>query len=355
MSKGNLYQANRAKKDEFYTQLPDIEKELRNYTTQFRNKIIYCNCDDPVWSNFFIYFLMYFNKLGLKKLIATHYEYEGASSYKLEVENITKDWTSLLKCIKLVQELFEKDDPEVFEKAADLLKTAGISLTPLSGDGDFRSEESIELLKKSDIVVTNPPFSLFREYVAQLVDHNKSFLIIGHQNAITYKEIFELIQKNEVWLGYGNNMSLVYKTPYPNTLEMNRKFVIGKGYDPSDGYVKVPAINWYTNLDTTKRHEKMILYKRYSPEEYPKYYNYNAIEVSQVKNIPMDYPGEMGVPITFLDKYNPDQFEIIGKGVQLEKTIRFKGDKATLWIEKDGKPWKAPFERIVIKNKEVKS
>ncbi|MBP9552065.1 adenine-specific methyltransferase EcoRI family protein [Candidatus Saccharibacteria bacterium] len=352
MSKGNLYQANRAKKDEFYTQLPDIEKELRHHTSQFKDKTIYCNCDDPVWSNFFIYFLMYFNKLGLKKLIATHYEYEGASSYKLEVENITKDWTSLLKCIKLVQELFEKDDPEVFEKAADLLKTAGISMTPLKGNGDFRSDECISLLEEADIVTTNPPFSLFREYIAQLAEYNKQFLIIGNVNAITYKEVFKLIEQNRVWLGasiHSGDREFGVPDDYPLNAASHRVDERGKKF------IRVKGVRWFTNLDYDERHEDLILYKKYSPEEYPKYYNYNAIEVSQVKNIPMDYPGEMGVPITFLDKYNPDQFEIIGKGVQLEKTIRFKGDKATLWIEKDGKPWKAPFERIVIKNKEVKS
>ncbi len=346
MSKGNLYQANRAKKDEFYTQLPDIEKELRHYANQFNGKIIYCNCDDPVWSNFFIYFLMYFKKLKLKKLIATHYEYDNDSSYKLEVESITKDWGSLLRCIKLVQELFEKDDPEVFEKAAALLKTAGISMTPLKENGDFRSDESIELLKESDIVVTNPPFSLFREYVAQLAEYNKKFLVIGPRNAITYKDIFALIEQNKIWLGYSNVKR--FAIPYSD----HHKSVITEN---GTKYALFGNVGWYTNLETTKRHEKMVLYRRYNPEDYPKYYNYNAIEVSQVKNIPMDYPGEMGVPITFLDKYNPDQFEIIGKGVQLEKTVRFKGDKATLWIEKDGEPWKAPFERIVIKNKELKS
>ena len=181
----------------------------------------------------------------------------------------------------------------------------------MEGDGDFRSLESIELLKQADIVITNPPFSLFREYIAQLVEYNKKFLILGNMNAITYKEVFKFIKENKLWSGYGFNMSMVYKTPYSNTLEANQKFVIGKGYNPNDGYVKVPAVNWYTNLDTDKRHEELILYKKYSLKEYPKYDNYDAIEVSKVSDIPMDYEGAMGVPITFLNKYNPEQFEII--------------------------------------------
>ena len=166
-------------------------------------------------------------------------------------------------------------------------------------------------MKEADIVVTNPPFSLFREYVAQLAEHKKKFLILGNMNAITYKEIFKLIKENKLWSGYGFNMSMVYRTPYNNNLEANKKFVTGKGYNPNEGYVKVPAVNWYTNIDTKKRHEKVILYKKYSSEEYPKYDNYDAIEVSKVSDIPIDYKGAMGVPITFLNKYNPEQFEVI--------------------------------------------
>lgn len=193
-----------------------------------------------------------------------------------------------------------------------LLKDQDNVLTLLDGDGDFRSEESIGFLKEADIVVTNPPFSLFREYVAQLMAYDKKFLILGNMNAITYKEIFPLIKDNRIWTGYGFNISLIYKTPYPNLLEANRKFVIAKGRNPDDGYVKVPAICWFTNLETEKRNEKVILYKSYSDNDYPHYGNYNAINVSKVTDIPKDYYDPIGVPITFLDKYNPEQFDILG-------------------------------------------
>lgn len=194
-----------------------------------------------------------------------------------------------------------------------LLKSNSNNLTILDGDGDFRSEESIEFLKEADVVVTNPPFSLFREYVAQLLQYKKKFILLSNMNAITYKEFFPYLMENEVWIGYGFNMSMVYKTPYPNLLESNRKFVISKGYNPDEGYVKVPAISWFTNIDIDKRHEELILYKKYSPKEYPKYDNYDAINVDRVSDIPYDYKDVIGVPITFLDKYSPEQFEILGK------------------------------------------
>lgn len=194
-----------------------------------------------------------------------------------------------------------------------LLRSNNNNLTILDGDGDFRSEESIELLKESDIVVTNPPFSLFREYIAQLLKYDKQFVLLSNMNAITYKEFFPYLMSDKVWIGYGFNMSMVYKTPYPNNLESNRKFVIAKGYNPDDGYVKVPAICWFTNIDIGKRHDPLILYKTYTPSEYPKYDNYAAINVDKVSDIPSDYDDIMGVPITFLDKYNPEQFEILGK------------------------------------------
>lgn len=193
-----------------------------------------------------------------------------------------------------------------------LLKSDKNVLSALDGDGDFRSEESIAFLKEADIVVTNPPFSLFREYVAQLMEYEKKFLILSNINAITYKEIFPLIKNNKIWSGYGFNMSMIYKTPYPNLLEANRQFVIAHGKNPDDGFVKVPAICWFTNLDIEKRHEKVDLIKKYSEEDYPKYDNYDAIDVSKIADIPYDYDGYMGVPITFLNKYNPEQFEIIG-------------------------------------------
>lgn len=194
-----------------------------------------------------------------------------------------------------------------------LLRNSGNNLTILDGDGDFRSEESIEFLKEADIVVTNPPFSLFREYVAQLIEFDKKFIILSNMNAITYHEIFPLIKNNKMWVGYGFNKSMVYRTPYPNLLEANRKFVLAKGLNPDDGYVKVPAICWFTNLDIKKRHERVILYKQYS-DEYEKYGNFDAINVDKISDIPEGYDGAIGVPITFLNVYSPDQFEIIALG-----------------------------------------
>lgn len=267
MTKGkNLSAAKTAKNDEFYTRLEDIEKELKHYKKHFRNKIVFCNCDDPEWSNFWRFFSTKFEFLGLKKLISTHHVKDG-QSYKLELKkDINGDGVI---------------DGE------DLIKT------PLEGDGDFRSKESIEILKEADIIVTNPPFSLFREYIDLLMNYNKNFLIIGSQNAITYKEFFPLLKENKVWLG--------------NT--MAKKFIQPDGSEKTFG-----NICWFTNLSHKKRLEDLILYKFYegNEEEYQKYDNYNAIEVSKVKNIPVDYEGVMGVPITFLEKHNPEQFEIVG-------------------------------------------
>jgi hypothetical protein len=242
----NLHEAKKNKNDEFYTQLPDIERELKHY--DLSGKIIYCNCDT-------------------------------------EESHFVKYFTKQLKAGKIKK----------------LLKSSA----------DFRSEESIAKLKEADVVVTNPPFSLFREYIAQLIEHDKKFLVIGNQNAITYKETFKLIKESKIWLGAKNNLSMVYKSPYKNILEANRKYVAAKGFDP-DKYIKVPAVNWYTNIEHNKRHEDLILYKEFNEEDYPRYDNYDAINVDKIKDIPCDYFGVMGVPITFLDHHNPDQFEIIG-------------------------------------------
>lgn len=285
MKNENLHKAKVAKNDEFYTRLQDIENELRHYRNHFKGKVVYCNCDDARESNFFKYFSLSFEFLGLKKLIATGYKENG-------------------KGVALVYEGDKNGNRNVDDEE--------INVTELNGNGDFRSEECIEFLKEADIVVTNPPFSLFREYVAQLMQYGKKFLIIGNMNAITYKEIFPYIKNNELWAGYGFNISYVYKTPYKNELEANAKFVKSKGCNPEDGYVKVPAVAWYTNLEHNKRNEELILYKHYNPTEYPKYDNYDAIEVSKVAEIPMDYEGVMGVPISFLDKYCPNQFRILG-------------------------------------------
>lgn len=282
----NLHKASKAKKDEFYTQLADIERELKYYKIHFKDKIVYCNCDDPRVSNFFHFFSYNFEKLGLKKLIATCYK----------SQNI---------------ELFSQNDSEqsIFleyngdKNGNNIPDPNEIGIKKLKGDGDFRSKECIELLKQADIVVTNPPFSLFREYVSQLIEYDKKFLIIGSQNAISYKEVFKLIQDNKIWLGY----NAVKKFRMPKNYE-HSSIKIENGVK----YAVFGNICWFTNLDIAKRHEDLILYKNYTPEEYPKYDNYDAIEISKVTNIPIDYDGAMGVPITFLDKYNPKQFEILG-------------------------------------------
>ena len=256
----NLNAAKAAKDDEFYTQLTDIEKELRHYKHHFKDKIVFCNCDDPTWSEFWRYFHLNFQELGLRKLISTHYD-AIASTYKLEYTG--------------------GDDANI---------EAGIK-TPLTGNGDFRSDECIALLKEADICCTNPPFSLFRHFIGQLIEMDKKFIIIGSTNAITYKEVFPLLKDNKVWLG--NNAVKQFRRP--------------------DGTFKqFGNICWYTNLDIKKRHEELILWKKYDPAEYPKYDNYDAIEVGSISDIPCDYAGVMGVPISFLDKFNPNQFEILG-------------------------------------------
>lgn len=304
-SNTNLRKASKAKNDEYYTQLSDIEKELKHYRKHFKDKIVFCNCDDPKESNFFMYFALNFRKLGLKKLVTTHYQ-KDSQSYKLEITtDINNDGRIDLN---------------------DAVKTL------LTGDGDFRSEESIEILKESNIVVTNPPFSLFREYIAQLMSYNKSFLVLGNINTISYKESFEFIKANKVWLGY--NTVRWFKTPTGELYETARTF-------------------WYTNLDIKKRHENLILYKTFKDNEndYPKYDNYDAIEVGKTKDIPLDYDGYMGVPITFMDKYNSEQFTLIGimntgeenKGIRYEDTPH--GRPIINGVEK--------YLRILIKNKRL--
>lgn len=285
----NLGQAKTAKKDEFYTQLVDIENELRHYKEHFKDKVVLCNCDDPRVSNFFHYFSYNFEKLGLKKLITTCYKNQE-------------------------RDLFSQNDSE----RAIWLEYNGdknnnrvpdpneIGINYFQGDGDFRSKECIELLKQADIVVTNPPFSLFREYVAQLIEYDKKFVVIGNQNAITYKECFELIKGNKMWLG--STLSFAkFKVPDYYEERSNRFWIDETGQK----WRSFGNICWFTNLDIQKRHENLILYKTYNPEDYPKYDNYDAINVDKTADIPTDYNGAMGVPITFLDKYNPEQFEIL--------------------------------------------
>ena len=281
-----LHNAKRQKKDEFYTQLSDIENELRHYKPHFRGKTVLCNCDDPRVSNFFHYFAMNFEALGLRRLITTCYKNQDA------------DLFSRNDCEQAVWLEYWGDkngnrvpDPEE------------IGIKPLKGDGDFRSQECIELLKQADIVVTNPPFSLFREYLAQLIEYDKKFLIIGHQNAITYKEVFPLLKDNKLWLGYGfKGNAGFFISNYEN---------IATASTHKEGMIRVSGVTWFTNLDIPKRHEDLPLYKVYSEAEFPEYDNYRAINVDKTADIPLDYDGIMGVPITFLDKYNPAQFELI--------------------------------------------
>ena len=280
----NLHAALKAKKDEFYTQLVDIENELKHYRDHFRGKVVYCNCDDPRVSNFFRYFSRNFDRLGLKKLITTCYKNQQADMFS---QNESE------RAIYLEYDGTRNEDgvPSVEE----------IGVHHLQGDGDFRSEECIMLLKYADIVVTNPPFSLFREYVAQLIEYDKKFLIIGNMNATTYKEIFPLIQANRIWYGASiksGDREFGVPKDYPLRAASNRVDEQGRKF------VRVKGVRWFTNLDYEQRHEDLILYKRYSPDEYPKYDNYDAINVDKTKDIPMDWDGEMGVPISFMDKYS---------------------------------------------------
>ena len=289
MANKNLHSAKKAKKDEFYTQISDIEKELFHYREHFKDKVIFCNCDDPRESNFFKYFALNFEFFWLKKLITTHYETEK-QSYKLEIDrklDLNNDWKINL------------DD---------------IVEIPLKQNGDFRSPECIEILKEAQIIATNPPFSLFREYVAQLMEYEKEFIIIGSLNAITYKETFKLIKENKIWLWYTH---------------------VKEFLKPDWTIQKFWNVSWFTNLEIKKRHENIILYKTYywNEAEYPKYDNYDAININKVKEIPCDYEWAMWVPITFMDKYNPDQFEILWNeyDLKIEKWRWYVNGKRMYW------------------------
>lgn len=315
MATRNLDKAKVAKKDEFYTQLPDIENELRHYREHFRGKTILCNCDDPYESNFFKYFANNFNAFGLKKLIATCYNGSPVQGSELMID--FGDFHEEPKKIAYKVEITEVKDMNGDGRVdlADvryLIQNDKNVLSILKENGDFRSHECIELLKEADIVVTNPPFSKFREYVGQLMAYEKKFIIIGNLNAVTYKEIFPLLKENKVWLG-------------PSITSGDRKFNVpddyelkaaGCGIDENGRkFIRVKGVRWFTNLDHKRRHEELILYHTYSPDQYPKYDNYDAINVNATNAIPVDYDGAMGVPITFLDKYNPEQFEIITLGI----------------------------------------
>ena len=321
-----LHQAKSAKNDEFYTILSDIEKELRHYKPHFKNKIVFCNCDDPRVSNFFHYFSYNFKQLGLKKLITTCYK-------SINLDSFTENKSE--KAIYLEYTGENKNnipDPEEIE------------IKHLKGDGDFRSKECIELLKQADIVITNPPFSLFREYVEQLIKYKKKFLIIGNWNAIVYKGIFRLIKEDKLWIGINSNRNF-------------SGFIVPKHYPlhgteariDENGNRIVSSNNtcWFTNLDIDKRNEDLILFKKYDENEYPKYDNYDAIEVSKTADIPIDYSGVMGVPVTFLNKYNPQQFEILGSNRDVNQDPNKVYGRGSLLNGKE------TFKRLFIRNKQI--
>jgi hypothetical protein len=325
----NLKKAKAGKNDEFYTELTDIEKELRHYKDHFKDKIVFCNCDDPRISNFFHYFSYNFEVLGLKKLITTCYK------------NQDRDLFSKHQSEKAIYLEYNGD-----KNGDKVPNPEEIGIIELEGDGDFRSAESIELLKQADIVVTNPPFSLFREYVAQLIEYDKKFLIIGNQNNLTYKEIFKLVKENKIWTGVDNGGTKWFKVPDHYEIETETRIKTENGQK----YFSMGSVFWFTNLDNRKRHENIILFKKYygNEAEYPTYDNYNAINVNKVADIPVDYEGLMGVPITFIDKYNPEQFEILG-------IDRVLVEEATGKVSRFRINNKEIYARVIIRNKQYEN
>ena len=356
MANKNLNAAKAAKKDEFYTEMTDIERELQHYWEYFRGKVVFCNCDDPYESYFFKYFALHFNHLGLKKLICTCYNGSPVQGNELVID--FGDFSDEPKKVAFKVVITEVKDLNG-DGAVDLSDVRYLlqndkNVISILKTGDFRDPECIELLKEADIVVTNPPFSLFREYIAQLMEYGKKFLIIGSLNAIHYKEIFPWIKEGRIWLGYGFNAgNAFFRIPTQD----KPKYSEGV-YDETTGLVKFRNCHWFTNLDHNKRHEELDLVCRYSPEEYPTYDNFDAIDVGKVQDIPYDYDGIMGVPDTILGQLNPDQFEIIGLGsgdlakqAGVGKNYRGRTDLA---YTKDGKS-KCPYSRILIRNKHPKT
>lgn len=355
MANKNLNAAKTAKKDEFYTQLSDIERELQHYWKYFCGKTVLCNCDDPYESNFFKYFALRFNQLGLKKLICTCYN--GSPMQGNELVFRFDDGDSEPQKVAYKMEVTEVKDMNG-DGAVDLSDVRYLlmndkNVMSILQTGDFRSPECVALLKEADIVVSNPPFSLFREYIGQLMAYDKKFIIVGHQNAITYKEVFPLIKENKLWLGYGfKGGATHFYSPYEDTATAGNH---------KEDQIRVSGVNWFTNLEIPKRNEELDLVCRYSPEEYPKYDNYDAINVGRTQDIPMDYKGLMGVPITFLDKYNPNQFEIIW---QASGNTRASAPKEVLEImgytnHKEDRGGcgvvngKRQYSRIIIRNKRL--
>ena len=365
----DLNKANKAKKDEFYTQLADIEVELKHYKKHFKGKTVFCNCDDPFESNFFKYFAMNFNYLGLRKLIATCYQgspivgeqFEQLSMFGLATSSGDTPKRHPYK-IEITEVLDINGDGAVdLTDVEYLLRNEKNLLTLLDGDGDFRSEECIAILKEADIVVTNPPFSLFREFVAQLIAFNKQFLIIGNINAVTYKEVFPLVMQNKIWMGHSiHSGDREFRVPDDYPLEAAGYRVDAEGRK----YIRVKGVRWFTNMDYVERHADLELWRTYAPEVYPKYDNYDAIEVSATADIPEDFFGTMGVPITFLDKHNPDQFEIVGmakrgagdpalktKVYKKEDYLNYSDLNATPVIIENGKP-RNTYPRILIRRRQ---
>ena len=329
----DLGKARRNRNDEFYTQIEDIEKEMRHYKDYFKGKVVYCNADDPRVSNFFHYFSYNFEYLGLKKLITTCYQNQEMDLFSMHDRE---------SAIALVYE-GEKDNGRV--------PTAeNIGIIELKGDGDFRSTESIEFLKEADVVVTNPPFSLFREFIGQLIEFEKDFIILGNMNAVTYKEVFPLIRENKVWYGESiRSGDREFQVPehYPLTASNSRIDEEG------NRFVRVKGVRWFTNLDVPKRHEELILYKKYSDEEYPKFDFYDAINIDKTVEIPRDYEGAMAVPITFLDKYNPNQFEILDSNdYRINEEIPYK-EHGLIKDKEASIDGVIKYVRVLIKNKKV--
>ena len=331
---GLLQQAKRNKKDEFYTTLPVIEAELENYTSAFVDKTVYLNCDDPRKSNFYQYFVDHFEQLKLKRIIATSY-------VPFNIEN----------------DFYNRRSRQVVYSKGSSGRGVLESTKELRGDGDFRSEESVELLKQADIVVTNPPFSLFREYVAQLVEYNKKFIILGNMTAATSKEIFPLFAENKVWYGksiHSGDREFIVPDDYPLSPKGQRIDENGTRY------IRVKGVRWFTNLDYPDRYQELKLTRHYDPELYPRYANFDAIEVGKTADIPMDYAGAMGVPVSFLDKYNPEQFEILGSSRTMSEPMgkyakagSYSPGGPRFYLDNGDGTFRRLFERIVIKNRSV--
>lgn len=351
MANKNLNAAKTAKKDEFYTEMIDIERELQHYWPHFRGKVVFCNCDDPYESNFFKYFALHFNHLGLKKLICTCYNGSPVQGNELMIDfgDFTEDPKKIAFKVEITEVKDLNGDGSVDLADVRYLLQNDKNVISILKTGDFRDPECIELLKEADVVVTNPPFSLFREYIGMLMKYEKKFLIVGHQNAIHYKEIFPWIRDGKVWLGYGfKGAAAHFYSPYED---------IATAGNHKRDMIRVSGVNWFTNLEIAKRHEEIDLVCRYNVEEYPTYDNFNAIDVGKVQNIPYDYDGIMGVPDTILGQLNPEQFEIIGLGsgdlakqAGVGKNYRGRTDLA---YTKNGKS-KCPYSRILIRNKHPK-